>query len=135
MIAGVPRFNSRTPRRRRLLAGLVVLALLTAVRAVGAQPFRITYSRSSRDVEGSTHTVLVGTVFNTARRSALNVYLTAEALDAAGHVVATGVTYVSPGIDGNGAADFVVKVPRTLGTTSFRLMITSFRYGLGPQGP
>ena len=134
-MAGVPQSMSRTPRRLRPLGCLVVLVLLTAFRAGGAEPFRITYSRSSRDSEDSTHAVLAGKVFNNARRSALNVYLTAEALDAAGHVVATGVTYVSPVIDGNGSADFVVKVPRTQGTTSFRLMITSFRYGLGPQGP
>ena len=134
-MAGVPQLTSRTPRRLRLLGCLVVLVLLTTYRAVGAEPFRITYSRSSRNPEDSTHTVLIGTVFNNARRSALNVYLTAEALNAAEHVVATGVAYVSPGIDAHGAADFVVKVPRTQGTTSFRLMITSFRYGLGPQGP
>ena len=134
-MAGVPQLTSRPPRRLRLLRCLVVLVLLASVPAVGEEPFRITYSRSSRNPEDSTHTVLVGTVFNNARRSALNVYLTAEALNAAGHVVATGVAYVSPGIDAHGAADFVVKVPRTQGTTSFRLMITSFRYGLGPQGP
>src|SRR5712691_10601571 len=102
---------------RALLGCLVVLALLSSARALGAEIFRITYRHSSRAPDGAGDAVLVGRVVNNARRSALNVYHTAEALDAAAHVVATGVTYVSPMIEGNGSADFVVKVPRTQGTT------------------
>jgi hypothetical protein len=112
-------------------AGVVAGLLLVAVTAGGQAGFRIAHQRD-RDEPAST--VVTGTVFNDDGRDVHDVWVTTEALDAAGKVVATGITFVSSLIPGHGRAAFTAKLPRVEART-FRLAVTSFRYGAGSQSP
>lgn len=124
------------PGQRRLISALLTAgSLLIAHPATGAENFRFTDVRNQQDSGDPSHILVQGTVVNTDRRTVLDVYVTAEALDATGHVVATGIAYVTSAIEGSNGAPFVVAVRRVKGITDFRLTVTSFRYGLRPQGP
>ncbi len=125
----VPMIPSRTTRRWSGLAGLVLAAALGTGTAAGQGKFHITHTRDLGETDPD-HIVLRGTVTNEDRRDVVNVYLTAEALDAASRVVASGVTYVGPAIQRSASVAFVIKVPRVQGIKSFRVAVTSFRYGL-----
>jgi hypothetical protein len=120
-------------RQRLLILLAVSVALVTGAAAAEQENFRITYKEDAKK-EDPAHYLLVGYVANDARRDALNVYMTVEALDAHGKVVASGVTYVAPVIPRSGNAPFAAKVPRVAGVESFRLMVTGFKFGLGVQG-
>jgi hypothetical protein len=121
--------------RRRPPRGLsVVLAVVVALAALPAaaqqpSPFRITHTID----KGSQPQVTVnGRVFNDARADAIDVYVTAEALDSAGKIVASGVSYVGTVAVGN-SAPFAIKVPAARNATSFRVLVTSFRFGFAVQ--
>ncbi len=73
-----------------------------------------------------------GRVFNDARSDAIDVYVTAEALDSAGKVVASGVSYVGAIASGS-SAGFVIKVPGGHPVATFRVLVTSFRFGFASQ--
>jgi hypothetical protein len=90
--------------------------------------FRVTYQ-----VEGTdpTRIRLVGRVYNAAGQDAVDVYVTAEALDASGKVLARGIAFVASSIPARSDADFSARVPKVAGTTGFRVGVSSFRYGLG----
>jgi ABC-type glucose/galactose transport system permease subunit len=104
--------------------------------ATGADNFRIIDVHDEPAPGDPAHVVVVrGTVLNTDRRTALNVYITAEALDSTQHVVATGVAYVTSAIEGSRSTRFAVTLQRVNGVVSYRVVVTSFRYGLGPQAP
>jgi len=110
-----------------------VLLLTVAATCAVAQPpspFRITHSY---DKNAQTPSVSVsGRVFNDARADAIDVYVTAEALDGGGKIVASGVTYVGA-IPAGSSAAFVVKVPSARSAASFRLLVTSYRFGFANQ--
>jgi hypothetical protein len=65
----------------------------------------------------------------------LDVYVTAEALDANRKVVARGIAFVSSSIPQSASAGFRINVPTPPSTASFRVTVSSFRSGLGSQGP
>jgi hypothetical protein len=75
---------------------------------------------------------VTGRVFSDARADAIDVYVTAEALDSAGKVVASGVSYVG-GIASGSSAAFVIKVPGGRPAATFRVLVTSFRFGFASQ--
>ncbi len=116
------------------LGGGVVLALALLVLPAGAataqEPFRVTYTvdRSRTD-----HVTVSGRVVNEGRADALDVYVTAQALDASGRVVASGVTFVAAVIPTHGVAAYVARVPAVPGIAAFRVGVSSFRSGLSQQ--
>jgi len=120
--------------RLRLPPWLSVVLFLTAAFAAGlasaqTNPFRITHTID----RGSEAVVTVtGRVFNDARSDAIEVYVTAEALDASGKVIASGVSYVGAVAAGS-SSSFLVKVPAARAAASFRVLVTSFRFGFSVQ--
>jgi hypothetical protein len=120
---------------RRVSRHVTTLAALFVIIAGGARaedPFRVTYQVER---SGSEQTQVIGTVFNESRQEALDVSVTAEALDGKGKVLARGITYVSPRIPGQSSASFVAKIPSVQGAAKFRASVTSFRLGFGTQAP
>ncbi|HSE92561.1 MAG TPA: FxLYD domain-containing protein [Methylomirabilota bacterium] len=115
---------------RRLGCGLVTAALLAlmAVSVAAQGPFRITY-----DVDRSSpgRTRIAGQVFNDTPTDVVDVYVTAEAVDGNGKVVARGISFVSPAISRGGSAPFEAAVPAPPSATNFRVRVSSYRQGLG----
>lgn len=129
MVHAMTRPRLRLPR---WLSGAVFLAALVAtVPAAGQQstPFRITHTVE----KGSGAQVTVnGRVYNEARADAIDVYVTAEALDGGGKIVASGVSYVGT-VPAGTSSVFVIKVPAARAASSFRVLVTSFRFGYANQ--
>ncbi|MBI4637875.1 MAG: hypothetical protein HY727_16190 [Candidatus Rokubacteria bacterium] len=119
-------FTSRPVRAAAALAWLAVLAA-GAAQASAQGNFRITYNV---DRTGPTHVQLIGEVFNDASIDVLDVYVSAEALDASGKRLAQGITWVGP-IRARSNASFAARVPAVRGTTGFKVTVNSFQYGLG----
>jgi len=120
------------PRLPRWLSAVLLLAVvLASVPAAGqATPFRITHTV---DKGGQAQVTVTGRVFNDARADALDVYVTADALDGAGKIVASGVSYVGT-VNGGTSSAFLIKVPPTArSAASFRVIVTSFRFGFANQ--
>ena len=121
--------------RRRLPLWLsVVLALVTAfaARPGAAQtppPFRLTHTI---DKGTQPQVTVTGRLFNEARSDAIDVYVTAEALDAAGKIIASGVSYVGTIPSGSSSA-FIIKVPAARTAANFRVLVTGYRFGFGIQ--
>ncbi len=109
----------------------VVLLLLLVpglALAQGAKNFRLTWNVEK---SGPTSTEVTGQVVNDSRLDAFDVYLTVEALDDKGKVVARGLTHVSPLLRASASQAFVAKVPVVPGIASYRVVVSSFRFGLG----
>jgi hypothetical protein len=117
---------------RRQFALLALAVAVLAGEAPAQESFRVTYN-IDRSTPGRTK--VTGQVFNDARADALDVYVTAEAVDGAGKVVARGISFVSPSIRQGGNASFEATVPAPPNATSFRVRVSNFRFGLGLQSP
>ena len=100
----------------------------TAVAQTSA-PFRISHSI---DKGTQAQVTVTGRIFNEARADAIDVYVTAEALDAGGKVMASGVSYVGT-IPAGASTTFIVKVPSARTAASFRVLVTSHRFGFANQ--
>jgi hypothetical protein len=132
--------SARAHRRRSSVRGArltfaVVLALLCAgaIGSASAQEnFRVTYAREQ---PASGPNVISGTVFNDARLDAHDVYVTAQALNGAGKVVASGIAYVAGSIPAGRSANFRAKVPNVPGVERFQVTVSSARMGYGAQSP
>ena len=111
------------------MVAFVAAALAAADAAAQANPFRITHS-----VDRGTQppVTVTGRVFNDGRTDAVEVYVTAEALDGSGRVIASGVSYVGV-VQAGSSATFVVKVPSARAAANFRVLVTSFRFGFSIQ--
>jgi hypothetical protein len=117
------------PRWLSVVTLLIVVSTAVPTLAQGPASFRITHSVD----KGSQAQVNVsGRVFNDARADAIDVYVTAEALDAAGKIVASGVSYIGAVSAGSSTA-FIIKVPSARAAASFRVLVTSFRFGFANQ--
>jgi len=119
------------PRHYRpLLVAAVALLALTAtpVPAPAQAQFKVTYQVERTD---SKRVHLAGRVYNDASVDAVDVYVTAEALDASGKVLARGIAFVAGSIPARSDTDFSARVPNVAGTTGFRVSVSSFRFGLG----
>jgi hypothetical protein len=106
--------------------------VLLGVGLATAQPFRITFRRE-RDEPSSI--VLMGEVFNDGLRDVVDVWVTADALNAEGKVVGRGLAFVTSLLPGRGTTTFAVKLPRVEEARSFRIGVSSFRYASGVQSP
>ena len=80
---------------------------------------------------GPISTEVAGQVVNNSRLDAFDVYITVEALDDKGKVVARGLTHVGSLIRASASEAFVAKVPVVPGIASYRVHVSSFRFGLG----
>ena len=117
----------------RLTAIVAAFAATTLVLAVEAQDsFRVTYTIDQSNPE---QVQIAGTVFNDAIQDVFDVYVTAEALDARGKVVARGIAHVSARIPGRGSAPFVAKVPLVPAAVRYRAAVSGYRAGAGAQAP
>lgn len=96
--------------------------------AQSARNFKLTWSVEK---SGPTVTEVAGQVVNESHLDAFDVYLTVEALDDKGKVVARGLTHVSPLLRPSASEAFVAKVPVVLRIASYRVFVSSFRFGLG----
>jgi hypothetical protein len=123
------RLRPRVPRWLSVLALLSATVCPAGSDAQSPASFRITHTV---DKGAPTHVSITGRVFNDARADAIDVYVTAEALDGAGKIVASGVSYVGAVSAGSSAA-FIIKVPTAKPAASFRVLVTSFRFGFANQ--
>lgn len=111
----------------------MALAALGAL-AAGADParaqgpLRVTWSVERT---GPTHVELAGRVMNDSSQDVVEVYVTAEALDASGKVLARGIAFVATQIPSRRASEFSARVPNVRGTTGFRVGVSNYRLGLG----
>jgi len=112
----------------------VVVALLAwlPASAWAETPFRIAYDLDTSVAE---RVQVRGTVVNEARFDVVDVYVTAEALDAGGKVVARGVTFAAASLPRKARATFVANVPAVKGTASYRVIVSSFRPSLAAEAP
>jgi hypothetical protein len=101
---------------------------LLAERPLAQERFRITYAV---DQAAPGRTRVLGEVVNEARSDVFDVWVTAEALDRAGRVVARGLVFVSPHLREGAGAPFEAVVPAPPSGASFRVRVSSFRFGLG----
>jgi hypothetical protein len=120
--------GGRTHGRWGVASTLVAGWLVVAVTATAQGNFRVTYSV---DRGQAARTRVTGVVFNDARLEALDVYVTAEALDSAGKVLARGIAFVSPNIPEGSSAPFEAVVPAPAAATRFRVRVSGVRFGLG----
>jgi hypothetical protein len=120
------------PRLPRWLSVVLLVAAALAAREAsgqGASSFRLTQTVDRSD---QARVTVTGRVFNDARADAIDVYVTAEALNESGRVVASGVAYVGVVPSGTSSA-FSVRIPAARGAASFRVLVTSFRFGFAVQ--
>ena len=116
------------------LAVLVVAAgLVLSVEPARAQNgFRVTYDVDRTRPDRARVT---GRVVNERSEDVFEVNITAEALDAKGKVLARGIAYVDSKIARGDGRPFSMRVPTVVGTANYRVVVSSFRAGFGPQGP
>jgi hypothetical protein len=109
------------------LALLTLSVVLLVPPALAQSGFRITFevddSRPGR-------ARLNGRLTNERPNDVFEVSVTAEALDANGKVVARGISYVDARIARGDTRSFSVTVPAVPGTTSYRVVVSSFRSGI-----
>ena len=122
------------PRHRlpRWLSVALALAIALATLPVAAQqptPFRLTHTV---DKGAQAQVTVTGRVFNEARADAIDLYVTAEALDASGKIIASGVSYVGTVSAGSSSA-FIIKGPAARAAANFRVLVTGFRFGFANQ--
>lgn len=116
---------------RTLLPTLSAMMLMAG--AAIAQPgFRVT-QETGRTTPTSVE--VKGVVFNESRSDAVDVTVTAEAVDAGGKVLARGISYVAVRIPERGSASYSAKVPAMPGVASYRVSVTSFGFVQSIQGP
>jgi hypothetical protein len=114
------------------LVGTVALAVVAAGPARGQDGLRVV--QEGDRVDGNRF-IVAGRVFNESQRDALDVSVTVEALDGSKKVVASGIAFVSSLIPPQGSAAFSAKVPRVPTANSFRVAISSYRFGLKSESP
>ena len=111
-----------------LLPLAFILLVPMLAHAQGVKNFRVTWNVEKTN---PTVTEIAGTVTNDARLEAFDVYLTAEALNDKGKVLSRGLTHVSQVLRPYATESFVAKVPVVPGIVSYRVVVSSFRFGLG----
>ena len=122
-----------SPRSWSLVVVLTLGLVLAGVSATAAQEgFRITYDVDRTRPDRAR---LTGRIVNERTDDVFEVNVTAEALDARGKVLARGISYVDSRIPRGDGRPFSMSVPTVAGTTSFRVVVSSFRAGSASQGP
>src|SRR5262245_1314829 len=118
--------------RFAFLVGTVALVVVAAGPAGGQGGLRVL--QEGDRVDGNRFLV-TGRVVNEDQRDALDVSVTVEALDASKEVVASGIAFMSYVIPPRGSAPFSAKVPRVPNANSFRVVVSSYRFGLKSESP
>lgn len=117
--------------RRTVWLLMAIAATLVPALALADDPFQVRYNVERG---GSGPVRVQGTVLNDSRLDVYDVYVTAEALDGGGKVLGRGIAFVSNSIPQRGSATFAITIPAAAqGAASFRVRVSSFRYGAGPQ--
>ena len=112
---------------------IVAAGLVLSVEPARAQNgFRVTYDVDRTRPDRARVT---GRVVNERNEDVFEVNMTAEALDAKGKVLAKGIAYVDARIARGDSRTFSMSVPTVAGTSDFRVVVSSFRVGMAPQGP
>ena len=106
--------------------------VLLDVGLVAAQPFHITVRR---EPDEPSSLVLAGDLANEGGRDVVDVWVTAEAMNAEGKVVARGLVFVTPMLRGRSSTPFTVKLPRVQEARAFRAAVSSFRYLHATESP
>jgi len=121
---------TRIGRRRAIV--IVAGAALVLLPGLGHafDPFHLAYTVERG---GSGPARVTGRVLNEGSQDALDVYVTAEALDAAGKVLGRGLVFVSSSIPPRGMAPFAISIPAAQNAASFRVKVSSYRQGFGQQ--
>jgi hypothetical protein len=109
-----------------LAALATVVANAPAVRAQA--PFQVAWRVARTDPQ---RVELEGTVVNNSAQDVLDVYVTAEALDRAGKVLARGIVFVTAQLPSHQAEEFSARVPNVRGTSSFKVFVSNYRAGFG----
>src|SRR5262245_31526105 len=120
---------------RARLASIVAALTTLVLPFVGLEAqdaLRVVYAVDRSNPE---QTQVTGTVFNDGMQDVFDVYVTAEALDGRGKVVARGIAHVGPRIPGRGSAPFVCKVPPVAAAVRYRAAVSAYRSGAGSQSP
>jgi hypothetical protein len=117
-----------------LLAAVLLVAgvFLSVGPALAQNGFRVTYDVDRTRPDRARVT---GRVVNERAEDVFEVNMTAEALDAKGKVLSKGIAYVDSKIARGDTRAFSMSVPTVAGTTDFRVVVSSFRAGMAPQGP
>jgi hypothetical protein len=117
-----------------LSVGAWLLATLLSLAMPGAAQvgFRITYEVKSRDASAI---LLDGRVVNDTGGDVVDVWVTAEAMNASGKVLARGIAFVGSTIARGASAPFEAKLPAAEGVQTFRVAVTSYRAGAEAQSP
>ena len=121
--------RTRAIRRRALCMGILTALILLPTAVFADDPFQL---RFSVERAGSGPVRMQGTIVNEGRSDVYDVYVTAEALDAGGKVIARGIAFVGS-IPQQGSATFSASIPVVQTASTFRARVTSFRYGAGVQ--
>src|SRR5712692_3953307 len=116
-------------RRRAIFTAAAALVLLPDL-GRAQNPFHVDYTVERG---GSGPVRVSGRVFNEGNADVLDVYVTAEALDAGGKVLGRGLVFVSASIPPRGIVPFVISIPAAQAAASFRVRVSSFRQGFGQQ--
>ena len=118
-------------RRRAIFT--VAASALVLIPGLGRayDPFHVAYTVERG---GGTGPVRVnGRVLNESQTDMLDVYVTAEALDAAGKVLGRGIVFVGGSIPPRGVVPFSIAIPAAQNAASFRVRVSSYRQGFGSQ--
>jgi hypothetical protein len=109
-----------------------LIAIAAGVTAGAQETLRVSYEIDRTTRPGQAR--LNGVVVNEGTAEAVDVSVSAEALNSTGRVVGRGVTYVDPRIARGDSRTFLVIVPNAAAAERFRVTATSVR-GFTPQGP
>lgn len=125
--------EAMVPIDRRRAIWVMAAAVLALTPGVGRaqDPFHLSYT-----VERGVSTAparVNGRVLNEGNQEALDVYVTAEALDASGKVLGRGIVFVSASIPPRGIVPFSISIPAAQNAASFRVRVSSYRQGMGQQ--
>jgi hypothetical protein len=116
-------------RRRAIVVTAAALTLIPRF-ARAQDPFQLSYTVE----RGGTGPARVqGRVRNDGNVDVLDVYVTAEAVDAGGKVLGRGLAFVSSVIPPRVTVAFAISIPAAQTAASFRVRVSSFRQGFGQQ--
>jgi hypothetical protein len=116
-----------------LAVAVIAAGLVLSVEPARAQNgFRVTYDVDRTRPDRARVT---GRVVNERNEDVFEVNMTAEALDAKGKVLSKGIAYIDARIARGDGRTFSMSVPTVAGTSDFRVVVSSFRLGMAPQGP
>lgn len=118
--------------RTALGIGVALCLVLLDVGLVAAQPFHITVRR---EPDEPSSLVLAGELANNGGRDVVDVWVTAEALNAEGKVVARGLVFATAMLRARSSTPFTVKLPRAPDARAFRAAVSSFRYLHATESP